>query len=59
VTCHSMRLLGREGTSIMAAELVLMAGNANHLLAEEIAAILEMRLAAAEVSQFSDGEVFV
>jgi ribose-phosphate pyrophosphokinase len=43
----------------MAAELVLMAGNANHLLAEEIAAILEMRLAAAEVSQFSDGEVFV
>jgi ribose-phosphate pyrophosphokinase len=43
----------------MAAELVLTAGNANHLLAQEIATILEMRLAAAEVSQFSDGEVFV
>jgi len=43
----------------MVAELVLMAGNANRLLAQEIATILEMRLAAAEVSQFSDGEVFV
>jgi ribose-phosphate pyrophosphokinase len=43
----------------MAAELVLTAGNANRLLAQEIATILEMRLAAAEVSQFSDGEVFV
>ena len=40
-------------------ELVLMAGNAHPVLAEEIAKALGTRLAEAEVSQFSDGEVFV
>jgi len=40
-------------------ELVLMAGNAHLVLAEEIDQVLGMRLAEAEVSQFSDGEVFV
>jgi ribose-phosphate pyrophosphokinase len=40
-------------------ELVLMAGNAHLVLAEEIAQALGTRLAEAEVSQFSDGEVFV
>jgi len=43
----------------MTAELVLTAGNANLLLAQEIARSLGTRLAEAEVSQFSDGEVFV
>jgi ribose-phosphate pyrophosphokinase len=43
----------------MAAELVLTAGNANPALAQEIARCLGSRLAEAEVSQFSDGEVFV
>lgn len=43
----------------MPAELVLTAGNANPILAQEIAAALGTRLAEAEVSQFSDGEVFV
>jgi ribose-phosphate pyrophosphokinase len=40
-------------------EMVLMAGNAHLGLAGEIATVLGMRLAEAEVSQFSDGEVFV
>jgi ribose-phosphate pyrophosphokinase len=43
----------------MPADLVLTAGNANPQLAQEIAACLGTRLAEAEVSQFSDGEVFV
>ncbi|MBI4574104.1 MAG: ribose-phosphate pyrophosphokinase [candidate division NC10 bacterium] len=43
----------------MPAELVLTAGNANRKLAQEIADSLGTRLAEAEVSQFSDGEVFV
>jgi len=43
----------------MVDELVLTAGNANLPLAQEIASVLGMRLAEAEVSQFSDGEVFV
>ncbi len=43
----------------MAADLVLTAGNANPALAQEIARCLGTRLAEAEVSQFSDGEVFV
>jgi ribose-phosphate pyrophosphokinase len=43
----------------MAAQLVLTAGNANRPLAEEIARSLGTRLAETEVSQFSDGEVFV
>jgi ribose-phosphate pyrophosphokinase len=40
-------------------ELVLTAGNANPSLAQEIARALGTRLAETEVSQFSDGEVFV
>jgi len=43
----------------MAAQLVLTAGNANRPLAQEIARSLGTRLVEAEVSQFSDGEVFV
>ncbi len=43
----------------MPAELVLTTGNANPKLAQEIADALGTRLAEAEVSQFSDGEVFV
>jgi ribose-phosphate pyrophosphokinase len=43
----------------MPVELVLTAGNANPHLAQEIADSLGTRLAEAEVSQFSDGEVFV
>jgi ribose-phosphate pyrophosphokinase len=43
----------------MPGNLVLTAGNANRKLAQEIAEALGTRLAEAEVSQFSDGEVFV
>jgi len=43
----------------MPSELVLTAGNANPSLAQEIARALGTRLAETEVSQFSDGEVFV
>jgi ribose-phosphate pyrophosphokinase len=43
----------------MPGNLVLTAGNANPQLAQEIAEGLDTRLAEAEVSQFSDGEVFV
>jgi len=43
----------------MAYELKLFAGNANRPLAEEIARLLTVSLADAEVSRFSDGEVFV
>jgi ribose-phosphate pyrophosphokinase len=43
----------------MPGDLVLIAGNANRKLAQEIAVSLGTRLAAAEVSQFSDGEVCV
>jgi len=43
----------------MPGNLVLIAGNANPKLAQEIAEALGTRLVEAEVSQFSDGEVFV
>ena len=43
----------------MGYELKLFAGNANRPLAEEIARQLDVSLADAEVSRFSDGEVFV
>jgi ribose-phosphate pyrophosphokinase len=43
----------------MPGNLVLIAGNANPKLAQEIADALGTRLVEAEVSQFSDGEVFV
>ena len=43
----------------MPSDLVLTAGNANPSLAQEIARALGTRLAETEVSQFSDGEVFV
>jgi ribose-phosphate pyrophosphokinase len=43
----------------MAYELKLITGNANRPLAEEIARDLRIPLADAEVSRFSDGEVFV
>jgi ribose-phosphate pyrophosphokinase len=43
----------------MPSDLVLTAGNANLSLAQEIARALGTRLAETEVSQFSDGEVFV
>jgi ribose-phosphate pyrophosphokinase len=41
------------------ARLVLFAGNANRKLAQEIAEYLGVSLGQADVSQFSDGEVFV
>ena len=43
----------------MAYELKLFSGNANRPLAEEIAQYLHVPLGDAEVSRFSDGEVFV
>jgi len=43
----------------MAYELKLFSGNANRALAEEIAQDLEVPVADAVVSRFSDGEVFV
>jgi ribose-phosphate pyrophosphokinase len=43
----------------MAYELKLITGNANRPLAEEISRSLAVPLADAEVSRFSDGEVFV
>ena len=43
----------------MAYELKLFAGNANRPLAEEIAQYLRVPLGEAEVTRFSDGEVFV
>ena len=43
----------------MAYELKLFTGNANRPLAEEIAQYLRVPLADAEVSRFSDGEVYV
>src|SRR5574342_1115776 len=43
----------------MGYELKLFAGNANRPLAEEIAKHLHMRLGDADVSRFSDGEVYV
>jgi ribose-phosphate pyrophosphokinase len=43
----------------MAYELKLLTGNANRALAEEIAQHLGLAVADAEVSRFSDGEVFV
>jgi len=43
----------------MAYELKLFSGNANRPLAEEIALHLRMRLGDADVSRFSDGEVYV
>jgi ribose-phosphate pyrophosphokinase len=43
----------------MSYELKLFSGNANRALAEEIAQYLHVPLGDAEVSRFSDGEVFV
>jgi ribose-phosphate pyrophosphokinase len=43
----------------MAYELKLLSGNANRPLAEELARQLGVALADAEVSRFSDGEIFV
>jgi len=43
----------------MAGELVLTSGRANPRLSQEIAEALGMRLAETEVTEFSDGEVFV
>ena len=43
----------------MAYELKLFSGNANRALAEEIAQYLRVPLGDAEVSRFSDGEIFV
>jgi len=43
----------------MAYELKLLTGNANRVLAEEIAQYLDVPLADAEVTRFSDGEVYV
>src|SRR6266436_3961972 len=43
----------------MAYELKLLTGNANRPLAEEIAQYLHVPMADAEVSRFSDGEVYV
>jgi ribose-phosphate pyrophosphokinase len=44
---------------VTVSRLILFTGNANPQLAQEIADYLGMRLGQAEVSQFSDGEVFV
>jgi ribose-phosphate pyrophosphokinase len=44
---------------VTVSRLILFTGNANPQLAQEIADYLGMRLGQAEVSQFSDGEIFV
>jgi ribose-phosphate pyrophosphokinase len=44
---------------VTVSRLILLTGNANPKLAQEIADYLGLRLGQAEVSQFSDGEVFV
>ncbi len=46
-------------TSDMAYELKLFSGNANRPLAEEIAKTLQLPLGDADVSRFSDGEIYV
>ena len=43
----------------MAYELKLFSGNANRPLAEEIAKTLQLPLGDADVSRFSDGEIYV
>ena len=43
----------------MGYELKLFSGNANRPLAEEIAQQLQLPLGDADVSRFSDGEVYV
>src|SRR5215467_5435367 len=48
-----------EGEGAMSYDLKLFSGNANRPLAEEIAQALGVPLSDAEVSRFSDGEVFV
>jgi ribose-phosphate pyrophosphokinase len=48
-----------EARAEMSYELKLFSGNANRPLAEEIAQHLRMRLGDADVSRFSDGEVYV
>src|ERR1700704_2089456 len=49
----------REREMEMSYELKLFSGNANRPLAEEIAQYLHVRLGDADVSRFSDGEVYV
>jgi ribose-phosphate pyrophosphokinase len=49
----------RETGLTMAYELKLFSGNANRPLAEEIAKTLQLPLGDADVSRFSDGEVYV
>src|SRR5262247_1743698 len=48
-----------EGEGAMSYDLKLFSGNANRPLAEEIAQYLRVPLADAEVTRFSDGEVYV
>src|SRR6266850_8452304 len=48
-----------EGEASMAYDLKLFTGNANRPLAEEIAQYLRVPIADAEVTRFSDGEVYV
>src|SRR5499433_1211101 len=48
-----------EGEAPMSYDLKLFSGNANRPLAEEIAQYLRVPLSDAEVTRFSDGEVFV
>ena len=49
----------KQGSKAMAYELKLFSGNANRPLAEEIAKTLHVPLGDADVSRFSDGEVYV
>src|SRR2546426_10277550 len=48
-----------EGEASMSYDLKLFTGNANRPLAEEIAQYLHVPMGDAEVSRFSDGEVYV
>src|SRR2546429_1580272 len=48
-----------QGEAPMSFDLKLFSGNANRPLAEEIAQYLRVPLSDAEVSRFSDGEVYV
>src|SRR5262245_23197280 len=56
---HGERTAGNREGDAMPYDLRLFSGNANRPLAEDIAQHLNVRLGDADVSRFSDGEVYV
>src|SRR2546429_3196370 len=57
--CNPPRPNHPDGEASMSYDLKLFTGNANRPLAEEIAQYLRVPVADAEVTRFSDGEVYV